>query len=80
MADYNFKHEQHKKEFFVELSSTKNKSIQPFRMLDEVMIVGKYKGMKLSEVPTYYLRWLLTNYRNLNNNSKIHLNKIINDR
>lgn len=77
MPDYNFKHTQHTKEFIKETNQTRNHIQQPFRVYDEVLVIGKFKGQKLSEVPTYYIKWLLNNYKNLNTNSKIILGKYI---
>jgi uncharacterized protein (DUF3820 family) len=36
----------------------KSKS-EPFRVSDNVMQVGKYKGQKVSELPHYYIRWMI---------------------
>ena len=33
--------------------------IEPFRITDGVMKVGKYKGKKLSEIPRDYLEWMI---------------------
>ena len=34
---------------------------EPFRVSDGVMKIGKFKTKKISDVPKYYLRWMLKN-------------------
>lgn len=36
----------------------KSKS-EPFRVSDNVMQVGKYKGAKVSELPRHYILWMI---------------------
>jgi hypothetical protein len=58
------KHLQHTSKFINELNSVKpNKEIVAFRYSDEVWMIGKYKGLKLSETPTSYINWVLNNIR-----------------
>jgi len=33
--------------------------LEPFRLTDNVMVLGRYKGRKITEVPTSYLRWMM---------------------
>ncbi len=33
--------------------------IEPFRITDGVMKVGRYKGKRLSEIPRDYLEWMI---------------------
>jgi len=40
------------------LITTKPKA-EPFRVSDGVMRIGKYRKKKLSELPKWYLRWML---------------------
>lgn len=57
-----FQHTQHSKQFNKELNSVNKKvPFQPFRMMDEVWIVGKHVGKKLSDTPTEYIQWALDN-------------------
>ena len=57
-------HLQHTNRFINELNSVKpNKEIVAFRYSDEVWMIGKYKGLKLSETPTNYIQWVLDNIR-----------------
>ena len=77
MSEYNKKHWQHTKEYVYELNTPTNKELQPFRMTDEVMVVGKFKGMHISKLPEYYIIWLIKNYRGLNNTSKKKLESYI---
>lgn len=74
---YNFRHWQHTKEFERELNTPTNKELQPFRMTDEVMVVGKFKGQKLHSLPQHYLKWLLKNYKGLSVSSKSKIKKYI---
>ena len=58
------KHLQHTTKFINELNSVKpNREIVAFRYSDEVWLIGKYKGLKLSETPTSYINWVLNNIR-----------------
>jgi hypothetical protein len=60
--DYKFKHQQHTAKFINELNSvTSNKPFTPFRISDEVWLVGKHKGKKISESPASYIEWAITN-------------------
>jgi len=34
---------------------------EPFRVSDGVMKIGKFKTKKISDVPEYYLKWMLKN-------------------
>ena len=74
---YNRKHWQHTKEFEKELNTPTNKQLQPFRMTDAIMEIGKYKGQHLSKVPKHYLQWLLSNYRGLTDSSKNTIKTLI---
>ena len=38
---------------------TKKSQLEPFRITDGVMNIGKYKGKKISELPTSYLKWMI---------------------
>ena len=58
------KHLQHTSRFINELNSVKpNKELVAFRFLDEIWLIGKYKGLKLSETPASYNKWALENMR-----------------
>ncbi len=60
-------HTQHTKKFINELNSvTSIKPFTPFRISDEVWLVGKYKGIKLDNIPKSYIGWVLNNF-NLTN-------------
>ena len=60
--DYRFKHQEHTTEFINELNSvTGTKPFTPFRISDEVSIVGKHKGKKISETPSSYIEWSIKN-------------------
>jgi hypothetical protein len=60
--DYRFKHQQHTTKFINELNSvTGTKPFTPFRISDEVWIVGKHKGKKISETPSSYIEWSIKN-------------------
>lgn len=74
---YNKRHWQHTKEFERELNTVTNKQLQPFRMIDGVMEIGKYKGQNISKVPQHYLKWLLSNYRGLTTTSKKTIKDLI---
>lgn len=37
------------------------KKLEPFRISDERLVIGKFKGYKLDQVETQYLKWLLEN-------------------
>ena len=55
-------HTQHTKKFINELNSvTSIKPFTPFRISDEVWIVGKHKGKKISETPASYIEWSIKN-------------------
>lgn len=77
MADYNRRHWQHTKEFEYELNSTINKQSQPFRMIDNIMVIGKFKGKHISDVPKYYLKWLLKNYKGLSIGSRNRISELL---
>ena len=63
------KHLQHSSRFMNELNSVKpNKELVAFRFFDEVWLIGKYKGLKLSETPVSYIKWAIKNM-NLSSNS-----------
>ena len=38
---------------------TKTAQLEPFRITDGVMKIGKYKGKNISELPTSYLKWMI---------------------
>lgn len=58
------KHLQHTTKFINELNSVKpNREIVAFRYSDEVWMIGKYKGLKLSQTPVNYIQWVLDNIR-----------------
>jgi uncharacterized protein (DUF3820 family) len=60
--DYKFKHQQHTTKFINELNSVNTtKPFTPFRISDEVWVVGKYKGKKISETPVSYIQWAIKN-------------------
>lgn len=60
--DYRFKHQQHTTKFINELNSvTGTKPFTPFRISDEVWIVGKHKGKKISDTPASYIEWSIKN-------------------
>jgi hypothetical protein len=57
------KHLQHTTRFINEVNSvTSNKPYTPFRISDEVWLVGKYKGVKLDSIPKSYINWVLNNF------------------
>lgn len=59
---FNKKHEQHTTKFINELNSvTSNKPFTPFRISDEVWLVGKHKGIKLIDTPVSYIKWAIEN-------------------
>ena len=55
------KHLQHTSTFINELHLPKNVAFTPFRISDEVWIVGKNKGIKLDNTPIEYIKWALNN-------------------
>lgn len=58
------KHLQHTTKFINELNSVKpNREIVAFRYSDEVWLIGKFKGLKLSQTPVSYIQWVLDNIR-----------------
>ncbi len=76
--EYNFKHTQHTAKFINELNSvTSIKPFTPFRISDEVWLVGKYKGKKISEIPESYIRWAINNMNLTSTAKSILNNKII---
>ena len=38
---------------------TRKSPLEPFRITDGVMKIGKHKGKKLSEMPREYLEWMI---------------------
>jgi len=57
------KHTQHTSKFINELNSVTNmKPYTPFRISDEIWLVGKYKGIKLDNIPKSYIGWVLNNF------------------
>lgn len=57
-------HLQHTSRFINELNSVKpNKEIVAFRFSDEIWLIGKYKGLKLSQTPASYIKWAIENMR-----------------
>lgn len=77
MSEYNWKHEQHTKEYEKELNSPVNKQLQPFRISDGIMVVGKFKGEHYTKLPKHYVEWLLKNYRGLSIGAKNMLNSLL---
>jgi hypothetical protein len=72
------KHIQHSNKFINELNSINNKTpYTPFRISDEIWLVGKYKGFKLNNIPKSYLQWVLKQF-NLNGNAKSIIEEKIN--
>jgi hypothetical protein len=63
-----YKHEQHTGTFYKEMNKPKEVQ-EPFRILDEVWIVGKHKGGKVKDAPKHYLQWVIQNFNHL---SKTH--------
>ena len=55
------KHLQHTKEFYYEVNSPTSKKFNPFRISDEVWLIGKYKGIKLINTPVNYISWSISN-------------------
>jgi len=74
---YNWRHEQHTKDFEKELNTPMNKLSQPFRISDGIMIVGKYKGQHYTQIPKHYVEWLLKNYKGLSVGVKNKLNELL---
>ncbi len=73
-----FRHEQHTSKFNRELNSPNNNIQQPFRIMDERWVVGKFKGTKLKDTPTHYIEWVLNNFQHLSSTHKNILHKLIN--
>lgn len=73
---YGKKHLQHTSKFIKECNSVLVKHLDAFRTYDEVWIIGKYKGVKLVDTPTSYLKWAYSNM-NLSSNSKSILKKYL---
>lgn len=48
---------------------TNRKPLPPFRHLDGVLRIGKYKGRKLSQIPKSYLQYMLREW-DLNNSQR----------
>lgn len=71
---YSRKHLQHTSKFIKELNSVQIKHLDAFRTYDETWIIGKYKGTKLIDTPTSYIKWAYSNM-NLSENSKSILKK-----
>lgn len=60
--EYRFKHQQHTSKFINELNSVNTKKpFTPFRISDETWLVGKYKGIKIKQIPVSYLQWAINN-------------------
>lgn len=55
---------------------TNRKPQAPFRELDDVMRVGKYKGRKIQTLPKNYIKWMLENF-DLNNGRKEKLRELL---
>ena len=72
----NKRHEQHTRGFRAEMNKIQNNSFKAFRNSDEVWIIGKYKGSKLSKTPLSYLRWVLKTI-NLSINDRVTLQNIV---
>jgi hypothetical protein len=66
-----FKHTQHTEEFNKELHTPNQNVITPFRITDDIWLLGKYKGYKLDTIPVSYLEWVLKNFNNLSKTHKI---------
>lgn len=71
-----WKHEQHTKDFIKELNKPAQVQ-EPFRISDEVWKVGKYKGTKIQDTPTHYIKWIYNNFTNLSKSHKAMLEEII---
>lgn len=65
-----FQHFQHNKTFHKELNTPNQNIATPFRLLDSVWLVGKYKGYKLENIPVNYLSWVLENFKNISSTHK----------
>ena len=50
----------------------------PFRISDERLVIGRYKGYKLDQVETQYLQWLYNNVEMSSTHKSILKNKIEN--
>tara|TARA_R110000772_G_scaffold69818_3_gene153959 strand:- start:2385 stop:2609 length:225 start_codon:yes stop_codon:yes gene_type:complete len=48
----------------------------PFRELDDVMRIGKYKGRKIQTLPKDYIKWLLSNFK-LDYGKEMRLRKLL---
>ena len=48
----------------------------PFRELDNVMRIGKYKGRKIQTLPKDYIKWLLSNFK-LDYGKEMRLRKLL---
>ena len=59
--NYRGKHQQHTSKFINELHLPKNVPFTPFRISDEVWLVGKHKGIKLIDTPVSYIKWAIEN-------------------
>jgi hypothetical protein len=57
------KHLQHTDKFYNELNSVKVKKLDAFRFYDETWLIGKYKGTRLNDTPTSYIRWAVDNMK-----------------
>ena len=55
---------------------TKNTPRSPFRISDECLLIGKYKGYKLDVVDIDYLRWLKDNVEMSSAHKSIIIKKI----
>jgi hypothetical protein len=73
----NIRHRQHTEKFYYELNSVNaNKPNRPFRISDEIWLVGKYKGKKLDDIPKSYLEWVLKSFSLSSSDSLILKNKL----
>lgn len=52
-------------------------SPQPIRKYDERFSSGKYRGKKVSEVPTSYLNWVLANWKGLTKDQENLIRKFL---
>ena len=74
-----FQHFQHSTEFYQkELNAPNKNTQQPFRLTDERWVIGKNKGMKVSETPKTYIKWVLGNFNHLSPTHKSILKKLLN--
>jgi hypothetical protein len=71
-----WKHEQHTKDFRKELNKPAQVQ-EPFRISDNVWKVGKFKGIKIQDTPTYYISWIYNNFKHLSKSHRSILDDIL---